>query len=48
MIKAGEASGTMQETLDDMAKYYTEVNNTRKEMISALTYPAIITVFLLL
>lgn len=45
MIKAGEASGTMQETLDDMAKYYTEVNNTRKEMISALTYPAIITVF---
>ena len=28
-----------------MANYYTEVNNTHKEMVSALTYPAIITVF---
>jgi len=28
-----------------MANYYTDVNNTRKEMIGALTYPAIITVF---
>lgn len=45
MIKAAEASGTLQETLEDMATYYTEVNNTRKEMKSALTYPAIITVF---
>lgn len=45
MIKAAEATGTLQETLDDMANYYTDVNNTRKEMISALTYPAIITVF---
>ena len=45
MIKAAEATGTLQETLDDMANYYTEVNNTHKEMVSALTYPAIITVF---
>jgi len=45
MIKAAEASGTLQETLEDMANYYTEVNNTKKEMKSALTYPAIITVF---
>lgn len=45
MIKAAEATGTLQETLEDMANYYTEVNNTRKEMIGALTYPAIITVF---
>jgi len=45
MIKAAEASGTLQETLEDMANYYTEVNNTQKEMKSALTYPAVITVF---
>ena len=45
MIKAAEASGTLQETLEDMSNYYTEVNNTKKEMISALTYPANITVF---
>lgn len=45
MIKAAEATGTIQETLEDMASYYNEVNNTRKEMKSALTYPAIITVF---
>ena len=45
MIKAAEASGTLVETLDDMANYYTEINSTKKEMISAMTYPAIITIF---
>ena len=38
MIRAAEATGTLQETLDDMVKYYTEVNSTRKEMKSALIY----------
>ena len=47
MIKAAEASGTLQETLEEMSNYYTEVNATRKEMISALTYPAIIIFFAL-
>ncbi len=47
MIKAAEASGTLQETLEEMSNYYTEVNNTRKEMISALTYPVIIIFFAL-
>ena len=45
MIKAAEASGTLEETLDDMSDYYTEIDKTRKQMISAITYPAIITVF---
>lgn len=45
MIKAAEASGTLEETLDDMADYYTEIDKTRKQMISAITYPAIISVF---
>ena len=45
MIKAAEATGTLQETLDDMANYYTEINETKKQMVSAMTYPSIITVF---
>ena len=45
MIKAAEASGTLVETLDDMANYYTEIDETRRQMISAMTYPTIILVF---
>lgn len=45
MIKAAEASGTLTETLDDMANYYSELNETKRQMISAITYPAIISVF---
>lgn len=47
MIKAAEATGTLEETLEDMANYYTEIDKTRKQMISAMTYPSIITVFAL-
>ena len=45
MIKAAEASGTLVETLDDMSNYYTEINETRRQMVSAMTYPTIITIF---
>lgn len=45
MLKAAEATGELEETLDDMANYYTEIESTRKQMISAMTYPSIITVF---
>lgn len=45
MIKAAEASGTLIETLDDMANYYTEIDNTRKEMKSAMMYPMIVSLF---
>ena len=45
MIKAAEATGTLEETLEDMANYYTEVDKTRKQMISAMTYPSIIGIF---
>lgn len=45
MLKAAEASGTLIETLDDMADYYTEIDNTRKEMKSAMMYPMIVSVF---
>ncbi len=45
MVKAAEASGTLIETLEDMAQYYTEVDDTKKQMKSAMTYPAIVSVF---
>lgn len=45
MLKAAEAAGTLQETLDEMAEYYTDVEHTRKDMIGALTYPTILMVF---
>ena len=45
MIKAAEASGTLIETLDDMSNYYSEIYETRKQMVSAMTYPAIVMVF---
>lgn len=47
MVKAAEATGTLIETLDDMANYYTEIDKTKKQMISAMTYPSIITLFAL-
>ncbi len=47
MVRAAEASGTLTETLEEMAEYYTEMDKTRKQMISALTYPSIITIFAL-
>ena len=45
MIKAAEATGDIEATLTDMANYYSEVEATRKEMISAITYPSIVLVF---
>ncbi len=45
MIKAAEASGTLIETLDDMAAYYTEIDETKKQMINAMTYPIIVFFF---
>ena len=45
MIKAAEATGELEATLDDMANYYTDIETTRKQMVSAMSYPAIIMVF---
>lgn len=47
MIKSAEATGELIRTLDDMASYYTEIDKTRKEMISAIIYPTILLVFAL-
>lgn len=45
MVKSGEAMGNITNTLEDMAEYYTEMDKTRKEMISAMIYPVILLVF---
>ena len=45
MIRSAEATGEIIKTLDDMANYYTEIDKTKKEMISAIIYPAILLIF---
>ena len=45
MIKTSELTGDLPETLDDMADYYRETEKTRKQMISALTYPIVVLCF---
>ena len=42
MVKASELTGELPEALDDMVNYYTETEETRKQMVSALTYPTIV------
>ncbi len=45
MIKSAEATGDLEGTLDEMADYYKATETTRKEMISALTYPCLVIFF---
>ena len=47
MVKASELTGELPEALDDMVQYYTEAEDARKSMISALTYPSIVFIFTL-
>jgi len=42
MIKTAEMTGDLAGTLDEMAEYYTETEKTRKAMLSAMIYPAVI------
>jgi len=42
MVKTSEMTGELPEVLDDMAEYFTETDKTRKQMITAMTYPSII------
>ncbi|MEG1146322.1 MAG: type II secretion system F family protein [Bacilli bacterium] len=42
MVKASEMTGELPETLDDMSLYFDEMEKTKKQMVTALTYPAIV------
>ncbi len=45
MIRSAELIGDIEGTLDEMSDYYQEIEDTKKAIISALTYPVIILVF---
>lgn len=45
MIKTAEMTGELPEVLDDMAEYYSESEQTRKQMVTALMYPSLVFVF---
>lgn len=42
MVKTAEMTGDLPSILDDMAEYYTSMDQTRKQMKSAMTYPAVV------
>ncbi len=42
MIKTAEMTGDLPTILDDMADYYTAMDQTRKQMKSAMTYPLVV------
>ncbi len=48
MLKASEMTGELVETLDDMSGYYSSAEKTRKQLISALTYPSVILVMVII
>lgn len=45
MIKSAEMIGKIEDTLDEMADYYQDIEDTKKAVISAITYPSIVLVF---
>lgn len=47
MLKASELTGELVETLDDMSAYYSSVEKNRKQVISALTYPTVILIMVI-
>ena len=42
MVKTAEMTGDLAGTLDEMADYFTKIEKSRKQMISALVYPTVI------
>lgn len=42
MVKAGEASGNIDETLEKLADDFEKQHDTKQKVVSALTYPAVI------
>lgn len=48
MVKTAEMTGDLASILEDMADYYTSMNKTRKQMISAMTYPTVILILALI
>src|SRR5690625_5879089 len=47
MIRAGEMTGNLDETLDRMAAYYEKQHTLQKKVRSTLTYPLILTTLII-
>lgn len=45
MIKSAEMIGKIEDTLDEMADYYQDIEDTKKAVIGAITYPSIVLIF---
>lgn len=45
MVKAAEATGNLESALDDLVSYFTELDKTHKEMMTAISYPLLILSF---
>lgn len=45
MVKTSELTGDLTSILDDMANYYRNRDATRKQIISAMTYPTVVFLF---
>ena len=45
MVKSSEMTGSVEKTLDEMSEYYQEIEDTKKAIISAIAYPAVVMVF---
>ena len=45
MVKTSELTGDLPQALDEMSEYFEETEKTRKQMVSAMTYPIMIFFF---
>ncbi|NQV17747.1 MAG: type II secretion system F family protein [Armatimonadetes bacterium] len=48
LVKAGEVSGTLHTVLDELSEYLEKVADTRRKVMSALSYPIFIICFLII
>ena len=46
LVKAGEVSGKLAVTLDELSKYLETMDDTRRKVKSAMYYPTFILIFL--
>lgn len=45
MLKTAEMTGSLPEVLDDMAEYYTQMEESRRQLVTAMMYPTIVGIF---
>ncbi len=48
LVKAGEVSGTLHTVLDELSEYLEKIADTRRKVLSALSYPIFIICFLII